>query len=74
MSNSYPYLIPDKPPAELYAELDAATRALDKLTARAEQLTLGMDQQTRGLRIELDDGERTRRLSPTQLFDLLAAG
>jgi hypothetical protein len=31
-----------------------------------------MDRQTRGLRIEHYDGETTRRLTPTQLFDLLA--
>jgi hypothetical protein len=74
MTLSYSYPIPDEPPSELYAELDAAARALDELTSRADQLTLGMDEQTRGLRIELDDGERTRRLTPTQLFELLAAG
>ena len=45
---------------------------LDELTARAAQLTLGMDEQTRGLRIDLDDDGKSRRLAPTQLFDLLA--
>jgi hypothetical protein len=66
------YEIPQFPPAEVLAELDAAARALDELSARAAQLTLGMDEQTRGLRIELDDGAGPGRLSPRQLFDLLA--
>ena len=61
MNYSTPYLIPESPPAELLAELDAAARALDELLARAAQLTLGMDEQTRGLRIEL---ERRRRVAP----------
>lgn len=65
-----PYLIPERPPSELLAELDAAAAALDELTARAAQLTLGMDAATRTLRIELDDGD-VRLLSPTQLLDLL---
>ena len=71
MQYSIPYLIPEVPPAELLAELDAAARALDALSARAAQLTLGMDEQTRSLRIEVEDGGQPRRLSPTQLFDLL---
>ena len=71
MHYSIPYLIPEVPPAEVLAELDAAARALDELSARAAQLTLGMDEHTRGLRIEVQDGDVTRRLSPTQLFDLL---
>lgn len=71
MHYSVPYLIPEVPPAELLAELDEAARALDALTARAAQLTLSMDQQTRGLRIEVDEKGAVRRLSPTQLFDLL---
>ena len=71
MHYSIPYLIPDVPPAEVLAELDAAARTLDELSARAAQLTLGMDEHTRGLRIEIEDGDATRRLSPTQLFDLL---
>ena len=72
MHYSTPYQIPDIPPAELLAELDAAAVALDALSARAAQLTLGMDEHTRGLRIELVDGDAVHRLSPTQLFDLLA--
>jgi hypothetical protein len=72
--NSASYLIPDSPPAEALAELDAAARALDTLLARAAQLTLGLHEQTRGLRIDLEDGDETRRLTPTQLFDLLDAG
>ena len=71
MHYSIPYLIPDVPPAEVLAELDAAARTLDELSARAAQLTLGMDEHTRGLRIEIEDGDATRLLSPTQLFDLL---
>ena len=71
MHYSIPYLIPDVPPAEMLAELDAAARALDALTARAAQLTLGMDEHTRGLRIEIEDGDATHLLSPTQLFGLL---
>ena len=74
MKYATPYAIPETPPAELLAELDAAAQALDELTARTAQLTLGMDEHTRGLRIELQDGDETRRLSPTQLFDLLATG
>ena len=74
MNYSVSYLIPDSPPAEALAELDAAAQALDTLLARAAQLTLGVDEQTRGLRIDLEDGDETRRLTPTQLFDLLDAG
>jgi hypothetical protein len=71
MHYSIPHLIPDVPPAEVLAELDAAARILDELSARAAQLTLGMDEHTRGLRIEIEDGDAPRLLSPTQLFDLL---
>lgn len=73
MSYATPYQIPETPPAELLAELDAAARALDDLSARAAQLTLVMDEHTRGLRIELEDGDESHQLSPTQLFDLLAS-
>ena len=72
MNYSTPYTIPEAAPAEVLAELDAAARALDELSARAAQLTLGMDEHTRSLRIELEDAGELRRLSPTQLFDLLA--
>lgn len=72
MTFSSPYLIPDVPPAEVLAELDAAAAALDQLTARAAQLTLAMDEQSRAVRIELAQDGKRRRLSPTQLFDLLA--
>jgi hypothetical protein len=72
MQHSTRYEIPAVPPAELLAELDAAARALDELSARAAQLTLGMDDHTRGLRIDLDNGGEVQRLSPRQLFDLLA--
>ena len=73
MNYTTPYLIPESPPAEALAELDAAARTLDTLLVRAAQLTLGMDEQTRGLRIDLDDGDESRRLTPTQLFDLLGS-
>jgi hypothetical protein len=72
MKYTTPYMIPEAPPAEVLAELDAAAVALDELSARAAQLTLGMDEHTRGLRIELRDSDESRRLTPTQLFDLLA--
>ena len=67
-----PYDIPETPPAELLAELDAAARTLDELTTRAAELTLGMDEQTRRLRIELTEDGATQQLSPRQLFDLLS--
>lgn len=73
MNYSSPYPIPDAPPAEVLAELDAAARALDVLSARAAHLSLGMDEQTRSLRIELDDAGDVRRLTPTQLFRLLGS-
>lgn len=66
-----PYLIPHSPPSELLAELDAAATALDELTARAAQLTIAMDAQTGRLRIELVEYGDVRRLTPSQLFDLL---
>jgi hypothetical protein len=72
MRYSSQYVIPDLPPAEVLAELDAAARVLDELTARAAELTLGMDEQTRSLRIDLHDDGRSHQLSPGQLLDLLA--
>jgi hypothetical protein len=70
---SSPYVIPQVPPAEVLAELDAAAEALDELTARAAQLTFAMDEQSQRVQIELvQDGSR-RRLSPRQLFKLLSA-
>lgn len=72
MSYSHPNLIPERPPAELLAELGEATRVLDELSARAAVLTLGMDRQQRSLQIELHEDEETRRLTPTQLLDLLS--
>ena len=66
-----PYLIPDCPPTELLAELDAAAAALDELTARAAELTVAMDAQTGRLRIELAEDGDVRRLSPSELFALL---
>ncbi len=73
MNYSTPYPIPDAPPAEVLAELDAAARTLDELSARAAQLTFGMDAQSRSLRIELHEDGVLDRLSPTQLFDLLGS-
>ncbi len=73
MNYSSQYVIPPIPPAELLAELDDAARVLDELTARAAVLTLGMDEQTRSLRIELADRGTTKRLAPSELLDLLAA-
>ena len=72
MRYSTQYVIPDLPPAEVLAELDAAARVLDELTARAVVLTLGMDEQTRGLRVDVEDDGRSRRLAPAQLLELLA--
>jgi hypothetical protein len=72
MNYSTQYVIPHAPPAEVLAELDAAARVLDELTARAAELTLVMDEQTRSLRIDLDDGGKTRRLGPAQLLELLS--
>jgi hypothetical protein len=65
------YSIPGTPPAEALAELDAAAKALDELTARAAELTLAMDDESRRLRIELRAGGELRTLTPTQLFELL---
>lgn len=72
MRYSSQYVIPDQPPAELLAELDSAARVLDGLTARAAELTLDMDAQTRGLRIDFYDDGQSRQLAPTQLLELLA--
>ena len=72
MRYSSQYVIPELPPAEALAELDDAARVLDELTARAAELTLGMDEQTRTLRIDLHDDGTSRRLAPTQLLELLA--
>ena len=65
------YRIPETPPAEVLAELDAAARALDELSDRAAEFTLRMDEQSRSLCIELDEAGDGRRLKPSQLFDLL---
>jgi uncharacterized protein YhaN len=72
MTFSAPYTIPETPPAELLAELDAAAHALDELTSRAAQLTLEMDEHAGRLRIELLQNGVSRQLSPRQLFDLLS--
>jgi hypothetical protein len=72
MTLSDPNTIPETPPAELLAELDAAAQALDELTSRAAQLTLAMDEHGRELRIELSEHDVSQHLTPRQLFDLLA--
>ncbi len=72
MRYSSQYVIPEQPPAEVLAELDAAARVLDELTARAAELTLGMDEQTRSLRIDFNEGGTSHRLAPRQLLELLA--
>jgi hypothetical protein len=72
MRYSSQYVIPDLPPAEVLAELDDAARVLDELTARAAELTLGMDEQTRSLRIDYRDSSTSHRLAPAQLLELLA--
>jgi hypothetical protein len=66
-----PYVIPSTPPPELLAELDAAARALDALSERAAELTLAMDEEANGMRIELHDDRGARPLSPTELFAFL---
>ena len=72
MRYSSQYVIPEQPPAEVLAELDAAARVLDELTARAAELTLGMDEQTRSLRIDFHEGGTSHQLAPGQLLELLA--
>ena len=69
---STPYTIPETPPVELLAELDAAAQALDELTSRAAELTLAVDEQAGRLRIDFTEDGATRQLSPRQLFDLLS--
>ena len=65
------YSIPEAPPAELLAELDAAAAALDELTARAAELTLAMDEESRRLEIEFRSRGERRLLTPAELFRLL---
>lgn len=71
MSVPTPYVVPPTPPVELLAELDAAAQALDALSARAAELTLAMDEQAEGLRIELRADGARRCLGPAELFGLL---
>ncbi|MBA2461121.1 MAG: hypothetical protein H0V45_05055 [Actinobacteria bacterium] len=66
------YAIPLSPPPDALAELDAAACKLDELRTRAVAVTVDMDEQTRSLRIELDEGAGPRRLTPLQLLELLA--
>jgi hypothetical protein len=68
-----PYEIPEQPPPDALAELDAAATALDALALRAATVTLGMDERARTVRIELDEGAGAKTLTPTQLFALLGA-
>ena len=74
MSHDGPYAIPEQPPPDALAELDAAAAALAELSRSAARLTVGMDEETRALKIELDDGAGARTLTPTQLFGLLGPG
>jgi hypothetical protein len=74
MTARNPYEIPELPPAELLAELDAAARVLEELTERAAELTLGMDAQARSLGVELIEDGDVRRLTPSELLDLLGGG
>ena len=71
MTHDSPHAIPEQPPPDALAELDAAALALDDLSRRGARLTLGMDETTRALRIELDEGAGVLALTPTQLFTLL---
>jgi hypothetical protein len=71
MADHSPYEIPEQPPPDALAELDAAAAALDALALRSASVTFGMDERTRTLRIELDEGARVTTLTPTQLFALL---
>lgn len=73
MDQTAPSVLPETPPAELLAELDAAARVLDGLARRDAELTLVLDDQRRSVRFELADSGRTQHLTPTQLLDLLAA-
>ncbi len=73
MLHGLTHSIPSAPPREVLDELDAAARALDELASRAAELVLGMDSETRTLRIVLADDDGSRRLSPRQLFELLAS-
>jgi hypothetical protein len=63
--------ITERPPPDALAELDAAAHALTSLSRRDARLTVGLDEQARALRIELDEGAGPKALSPTQLFALL---
>jgi hypothetical protein len=65
------HAIPSSPPDEVLAELDAAACSLDELSRRAAELTLEMDAQTGGLRIQLADDDGSRMLTPSELFALL---
>jgi hypothetical protein len=71
MSYQPPHGIPEAPPPDALAELDAAARALDGLSRRSARLTLDVDERTRAVRIELDEGAGPKALTPTQLFTLL---
>ena len=73
MSDETPYTIPDQPPPDALAELDVAARSLDVLSRQGTLLTLGMEEQTRTLRVEVDEGAGMRVLTPTQLFGLLGS-
>jgi hypothetical protein len=66
------FVLPATPPPEALAELDAAARALEGLAARGARLSVRLDDPAGTLRVELDEGEGARALTPTELFGLLA--
>jgi hypothetical protein len=72
-SPANPQATPRALPDELLAELDAAARSLDELYLRGGQLSLELEAQAGTLRIELEDGDGSRLLTPSQLLELLAS-
>lgn len=71
-SMTYQTTDPTTPPEDVLAALDAAALSLAALDARGARLALAMDELRPGLRITLEEGEGERRLTPTELFELLA--
>jgi hypothetical protein len=72
--NPNPSAPPDFLTDELLAELDAAARSLEELSLRGAELSLALDEPTGALKIQLDDEQGSRQLTPTQLFSLLDSG
>lgn len=73
MGHESRHALPGEPPPDALAELDTAARVLDRLDLRSARLTVAMDERTRALRIELDEGAGVTVLTPTQLFTLLGS-